>query len=193
MIEWTGAGWRLWRVEKIHRGSRLRNPWTDTTRPFWERGEVHVAECIWRDSDGSSSCIGYVSASCTCGIRSMATLLDLANFVSDGRQLIGHPPKAWVVGRVRIGGRVQHQIPALPPQHGYQRSEFAEIDGPLYVSPGAAKHLKDVVAHYGSARSPVFGPDFITGADGPHDWLELLAGAHVAGRTLDPTQTQPVT
>ena len=175
IVEWTGAGWRLWRVEKFRRGVRLCNPWTKTTRPVWERGQVHVAECIWRNRDGSSGCKGSVSASCTCGIRSMATLPDLATFLAMGRQLDGHPDKASVVGRVRIGGKVQHHIPALQPHQGYQRSEFAQIDGPLFVAPVAARHFKAVAAHYGSARSPVFGPDLITGADGPQDWLEQLA------------------
>jgi hypothetical protein len=175
MIDWTGVGWRLWSVEERDPGVRLRNPWAGAPGGTWYRDEVHVAECIWRNRDGSSACLGLVSASCTCGIRSLATLPDLAGFLADGRQLDGFEATPLVVGRVRIGGRVQHRVGALEPHRGYQRSEFAEIDGPLFVSPSAAEHVHGVAASYGSARSPVFGPKLVTGVRGQQDWLEKLA------------------
>ena len=175
MIDWTGVGWRLWAVEGRGAGARLRSPWTSTARATWHRGEVHVAECVWRNRDGSSACLGLVSVSCTCGIRSMASLPDLAGWLADGRQLDGDEATPLVVGRVRIGGRVQHRVGALEPHRGYQRSELAQIDGPLFVSPAAAEYEEAVAAGYGSARSQVFGPDLITGAHGQQDWLEKLA------------------
>lgn len=175
MIDWTGVGWRLWAVEECDAGVRLRNPWAGTAGGTWRRGEVHVAECIWRNRDASSACLGLVSVSCTCGIRSMATLPDLAGFLADGRQLDGYDTTPLVVGRVRIGGRVQHRVGALEPHRGYQRSEFAQIDGPLLVSPSAAEHVQALVSCYGSARSPVFAPDLVARAHGQQDWLEKLA------------------
>ena len=100
---------------------------------------------------------------------------DLAGWLADGRQLDGDEATPLVVGRVRIGGRVQHRVGALEPHRGYQRSELAQIDGPLFVSPAAAEYEEAVAAGYGSARSQVFGPDLITGAHGQQDWLEKLA------------------
>lgn len=168
-IDWHGSGWRLWRVERSHRGVRLRNPWTNTGhKSVWERAEVQVAECIW------PRCNGYLSPSCTCGIRSMSTLSHLAAFLASDRQLERHPLKASVVGRVLIGGRVQHRIPGLPAVTGYQRSEFAVIDGPLYVSPVAAEHY-DALRHvYDSAQVAPVPPSYVEGS-GQQNWIERLA------------------
>jgi len=161
---------------------RLRNPLNSSgVVDWWQPGEIQRAECFWPKGvpGGSGRCLGYVSKDCTCGIRSMATLRDLAAFLAHDRQIHRYPLKAAVVGRVRIGGRVEHRIPGLPRREGYARSEFAVLAGPLYVSPfGGAKHLDALARDYRGVE--VVAPDL------PHtnaqEWLEELA-AHVERRT----------
>ncbi|MCW2736110.1 hypothetical protein [Nocardioides sp.] len=170
-VEWTEAGWRMWRIDPTT--GLLRNPWTNSgTCWLWSPAVIQEAECFW-----NTGCRGLVAKDCSCGIRSMRAVSHLASFLARDSQLGRHPDKAAVVGRVRLGGRVQYGLlPGLGSIPGYQRSQFAEIDGPLYVSPRAAEHFETIAGHYDSARTPVVGPDFVTGASGQQDWLERLAG-----------------
>lgn len=109
----------------------------------------------------------------------MATLSNLAAFLAKDDQLYRHPDKSAVVGRVRIGGRVQHRIPGLPRSEGYQRSEFAQLLGPLYVSPRAADWVVALREQY--SPLDVIGPDQMPAADSQQEWLEKLA-VHVSQR-----------
>ena len=183
LVSWAGHGWRIWRVELDPQGlPTLRNPWDNSGQTYWwQPGEVQQAECFWPlgASPMVSRCSGYVSERCTCGIRSMATLTDLAAFLARDRHLIRYPRKAAVVGRVRIGGKMQHRIPGLPKRQGYQRSEFAYLAGPIFVSPfgGASRHFDALTARYSGVE--VVGPDLIPDASSNQDWLERL------GKDLD--------
>lgn len=183
-IDWTGTGWRAWRVAV---GGLLRNPWANSGQTYlWNPGEVQVAECFWIKGVSSlvRGCGGYVSARCSCGIRSMSTLSALADFMAESRQLARDPYKATVVGRVRIGGKVQHRIPGLPAREGYQRSEYAEIVGPLYVSPLGIRW--QIEANYGpgvAVQAPDFGQEWLRSKPRQQEWLELLAES-VAARVV---------
>lgn len=84
-VAWTGTGWRIWRVGggPLGGGALLRNPWTNSGFTWWwyTPAEVQIAECFHR------ACRGLVSETCTCGVRSMATLSNLAAFLAKDDQL----------------------------------------------------------------------------------------------------------
>jgi hypothetical protein len=171
---WSGEGWRCWRVVETARGTRLRNPWTNSNLTvLWEPWQVQRADCFWRCSD-------RVSARCSCGIRSMSTLEHLAAFLRrEGEQLRRHPLKATVVGRVAVGGRIERQIPGLTPKPGYQRSEYATLIGPLYVSPLGADHLQGLQWAYGGMVA-VHPPAVLPEQVGQQLWLVGLARQEAA-------------
>jgi hypothetical protein len=175
---WTGEGWRCWRVVDTARGTRLRNPWTNSNLTvMWEPWQVQRADCFWRCSD-------RVSPRCSCGIRSMRTLEQLAAaFLRGGEQLRRHPLKATVVGRILIGGRIERQIPGplSKPKPGYQRAEFATLAGPLYVSPLGADHLEGLLRAYGG-MVPVHAPTVAAEQVGQQEWLEGLARSDCTSR-----------
>ncbi len=174
-VEWTGYGWRIWRVGYRTWGGlpMLRNPWANAGVTFWwDPRKVQVAECFWPMSDQTpiDRCNGYLSSSCTCGIRSIASLRSLAAFLAGDGTLRRDPSKAGAVGLVRIGGRVQRRNPGLAPPAGYQRSEFAELVGPLYVSPSGARWADGLEQQY--RRIQVVSPEPGAAMQG---WLAGLA------------------
>lgn len=201
-IEWTGAGWRIWRVERRTFGGPplLRNPWANSGQTYWwEPGRVEVAECFWLEGvsvgwlgKAPRRCGGYVSVRCTCGIRSMDTIACLAAFLATDRQLDRHPEKAAVVGRVRFGGRVEHRNPGLRPPEGYNRSEFAELIGPLFVSPMAASHADGLRRTYRGCAE-VVPPDATPAgsAQRQQEWVEQLAAWAPIGAWWDEVMIQP--
>ncbi len=109
----------------------------------------------------------------------MSTLEHLAAFLRLGGQLRRHPLKASVVGRIAIGGRVERQIPGLTPKPGYQRSEYATLVGPLYVSPLGADHLTGLQRAYAGVVS-VHPPAASAEQVGQQEWLERLARQEAA-------------
>ncbi len=110
----------------------------------------------------------------------MSTLEQLATFLRrEGEQLRRHPLKATVVGRIAIGGRVERQIPGLTPKPGYQRSEYARLVGPLYVSPLGVDHLDGLRWAY-AGMVTVHPPDVSAEQVGQQQWLERLARQEAA-------------
>ena len=189
-IEWIGTAWRLWNVGGLLPAPRLINPWETSGMTYtWQPGTVQTARCFWMKPMRSSGfvfyadspewardlglvCQGLVAEACTCGIRSMMTLANLAAFWGAHPDV---PHRASVVGRIRYGGKVQHRIPDLKVREGYTRSEYAELVGPLFVSPfgGAGWRAGRLASEY--APIELFGPEHIVDAADTHDWLEKLA------------------
>jgi hypothetical protein len=182
-IDWHGTGWRCWQVGQRRFGGlpMLRNPWANSGLTFWwEPGAVQVAECFWDNGvpvfGMKAQCQGTVAPTCTCGVRSMTTLENLAAFMASDRQLDRHPEKAAAIGRVRIGGRIQHHNPGLPRPEGYNRSEYAELIGPVFVSPLADRWTGGLSAQYGPDVLVVPPESTPAGvARGQQAWLEALA------------------
>lgn len=145
---WVGEGWRCWRVVERDGVVRLQNPWQNSGYEWlWEPGGVEVAECFWAKRPGGLTCQGLVSPVCSCGVRSMDSLANLAWFLEAPARR--DPAKASVIGRIELGGRMQTQIPGRNLGAGYQRALYARIAGPLYVSPlaaGFADALRDAYA-----------------------------------------------
>jgi hypothetical protein len=181
-VDWSGTGWRIWRVGNgptlDARGLQplLRNPWDNSGLvDWWQPGQAKRCVCFLTLGLmlGGYACQGPASATCSCGIRSMATLRDLVAFLGRDRQIIRHPDKSAVVGRIRIGGVVQRRIPGFRPKTGYQRSQYAEIIGPLYVSPRFRRWADPLAAAYRPVE--VVGPDLLPDTDGQWDWIQRLA------------------
>lgn len=176
-------GWRCWRVVEAGSEVLLRNPWTNSGQLYtWLPGQEQVADCFWaqtRVPGTNGPCLERVSPSCSCGIRSMSSLPHLAAFLASNHQLDRHPLKATVVGQVAISGRVQRRVPGLPPRAGYQRSQYASLVGPLYVSPLGRTHLDGLRRTYEPAVR-IVAPDAV--ASGQQEWLDALAAARVHGQ-----------
>lgn len=123
-------------------------------------------------------CQGFMSRRCSCGIRSMATLSDLAAFLVNKNHIRWDPPKATVVGRIRIGGRAQTTSPAdgiFGALNGYQRSEYARVVGPLYVSPLGSRWADGLRDRY-EPGVEVISSDESFGGD-MTSWIENLAAS----------------
>lgn len=177
-----GFAWRCWRVGTRAGAPRLRNPWTSSGTYWWEPGKVENARCFWPDgvSPLVDRCQGYMSEDCSCGIRGMDTVSNLAAFFHCQHNLIGRDPhKADVVGRIQLGGRVHRTFPDGDVMVGYRRAEFARIVGPLYVSPLMGGHYEALAAAYGPVE--VLPPSAVpSGSEGQQGWLDSLA-AHLEG------------
>ena len=161
-IPWVGTGWRYWRVAVTEDGPRLRNPLCSVPFPseaeslrdadgrpltdrgrmtVWGPGQVVRAGCHWLHR-----CPGGARAGCSCGLRSMATLIELLTYQRAYRATW---PWMEVVGRVEIDGAVHRRTLNLTPWPGYQRSEFGRVAGPLFVAPWAAGHVEGLQGAYG--------------------------------------------